>query len=157
MPVAEHLHFYMARPLHDLLDQHGRIAERRRCLALRALERGDERIGALDQPHSAPAAACDRLYHHGIADAARFALKQRRVLRAAVIAGHDRHVRLARDRLRRGFAAELAHGVAARPNEGDAGRCARIGKVRVFGEEAVAGMDRFGAGRLGRRDDAVAA
>ncbi len=39
------------------------------------------------------------------------------------------------------------------PDEGDAGRLARLGEERVLGEEAVAGVDRVGAGLDGLGDD----
>ena len=39
------------------------------------------------------------------------------------------------------------------PDEGDAGRVARLGEQRVLGEEPVAGVDRVGAGLDGLRDD----
>ena len=40
-----------------------------------------------------------------------------------------------------------------RADEGDAGRVARLGEERVLGEEAVAGVDRVGAGLDGLRHD----
>ena len=39
------------------------------------------------------------------------------------------------------------------PDEGDAVFLHDLGEARIFGEEAVAGMDRFGAGDFAGRDD----
>ena len=45
--------------------------------------------------------------------------------------------------------------VAGRADEGDAGVRARLGQRRVLGQEAVAGVDRVGAGPHRDRDDRV--
>jgi hypothetical protein len=51
--------------------------------------------------------------------------------------------------------AERAHGLGLRADEGDAGGGAGFGEFRAFGEQAVAGMDRIGARKLGDADDLV--
>ena len=53
---------------HVFLDEHARIAEGARGLALRARERGLEIAGLVDPPHALAAAARDRLDQHRIAD-----------------------------------------------------------------------------------------
>ena len=61
--------------------------------------------------------------------------------------------------LRRGDGARLVAGqgehVGARPDEGDAGVGAGLGQPRVLAEEAVAGVDRVGAGPHRDGDDRV--
>ena len=69
-------------------------------------------------------------------------------------AGQQRQAGLAHQLARGGLVAHLLHHVGARPDEGDALVGADLGEVGVLGEEAVAGMDRLGAGLQRRADDA---
>ena len=66
--------------------------------------------------------------------------------------GHDGHARLRGDPLRRELVAALPKRLGGRADPGQAGRLDRGGEVGVLGEEAVAGMDRVGAGLLRRAD-----
>ena len=63
---------------------------------------------------------------------------------------HDRHAGLARDPLRLELVAAGAQRLGRRPDPGQARGLDRLGEVGVLGEEAVAGMDRVGAGLLRR-------
>ena len=78
------------------------------------------------------------------------------VLRAALIARHDRHAGLRRDRLRLGFAAHAAHGIRARPDELDARSPARPRRNRHSrrGSRSPDGCRRR-PWLLGRGDDLV--
>ena len=58
----------------------------------------------------------------------------------------DRHARLGRDPLRRELVAALPERVRRRADPGQPGGLDRLGEVGALGEEAVAGMDRVGAG-----------
>ena len=69
----------------------------------------------------------------------------------ASMAGVDvEHRNAGRDRvlLRRDLVARHLEHVRAGADEGDAGVRGRLGEVGVLGEEAVAGVDRVGAGEL---------
>ena len=71
------------------------------------------------------------------------------------MAGDGRDARFGGELLRGDLVAHRADGMRVRPDEGDARRGERLGEVGALGEEAVAGMDRVGAGRPAGRDDLV--
>ncbi len=116
-------------------------------------ERGVERLGRVDAAHAASAAAGDRLDQHGVADLFGFAPEERRALFLAVISGHDGRARLHHRGFGGALQAHRAHRRRRRPDEHDASRGALLGELGVLAEEAVAGMQTFGAGALGRRED----
>ena len=72
-----------------------------------------------------------------------------------MIAGRARHARRHHPRLGLALVAHRPHRRRRRPDEDEAGRRAAFGEVRVFGEEAVARMDGFGARSLRRGDQRV--
>ena len=94
--------------------------------------------GRADDAHPAAAAARRRLDEEREAD----------LLRLAV--GHDRHAGLARDPLRRELVAAEPQRLRRRADPGEPGGLDRLREVGVLGEEAVAGMDRVGAGLAAR-------
>ena len=73
------------------------------------------------------------------------------VLILAVIARQQRDAGLLHQRLGRGFRAHRADRGRRRADEDDAGRRAGFGEFGILREEAVAGMDRLGAGLAARR------
>ena len=110
----------------------------------------------LDQAHALAAAAGHRLDQHRIADLSAASCGQPLGdLVVAVIAGHHRHAGLRHQRLGRVLRAHGADRRGRRPDEDQARRRAGLGEVGVLGQEAIAGMDRLGAGRSRRRDDRV--
>ncbi len=72
----------------------------------------------------------------------------------AVAAGHDRHVGLARQRPSRVFVAQPGHRLRAGADEVDVAAAADFVEVGVFGEEAVAGMNRLHVADFGGADHA---
>ena len=89
MRVGEHLHLHMARIEQGAFDEKVAVAEAGEGFGTRALQRGQQLVGAVYQPHAAPAATGHRLDHERVADALRFggkggvAIGQRRSSRAA--------------------------------------------------------------------------
>lgn len=70
--IAEHLHLHVARPLDELLDQHGVIVERLLGLALRRIQLLHEFFLGQRNAHALPATATYRLDHHRKTDLAGF-------------------------------------------------------------------------------------
>ena len=100
----------------------------------------------LHHAHAAPAAAGHRLEQHRVADLARQILGLLDAAQRALRAGDHRHPGrahgLAGDRL----VAHQADGLGRRADEGQLALGADLGEVGVFGEKAVAGVDRVAAG-----------
>ena len=148
--VGEDLHLDVPRPADRLLDERRRIAERALGLAHRRLDRLPQLGRVVDPAHAAAAAAGDSLDEDREAD---------------LLGAGDQLVQVGR---RRGgpqgrdaggpgrlqgphlVAGQLEH-LGRRADEGDAGLDAGAGQVGVLAEEAVAGIDRVGAGLAGRR------
>jgi hypothetical protein len=61
--------------------------------------------------------------------------------------GHDRHADLDGQIARRYLVAKPAHGLGLGADEGDTGVGAGVGEFGAFGQQAVAGVDRVGAGQ----------
>ena len=126
------------------------------CASDRALRSASgKRRGVRDQPHAAPAAAGDRLDHHGEADLFGFRQHHGVALVRALIAGHAGHAGLLHDLLGAGLVAHRLDRFRRRPDEDQPGVAAGLRKILVLGEEAVAGMHRAGAAGLCRGDDRV--
>jgi len=75
------------------------------------------------------------------------------VLDRALRAGNDRDARLDHRAAGLGLVSHAADLVGRRPHEHDPAPIADLGELRVLGQESVAGMDRLGAGDLGRGHD----
>ena len=148
--IAEHLHFDVARVLDVLLDVDVTVAERRFRLALRGLERLAHLAGVADDPHAAAAAAGDRLDDHREAQLAGDLEGLLFAVDRPVAAGQDRHAGLLHRAPRAGLVAEQPDDVRRRADELDVAGLADFGEVGALREEPVAGMDRVGAGDLGR-------
>ncbi len=105
-----------------------------------------------DEPHALPAASGSRLEQHREADldAPSTQLgKARRAFRS----GHERDTGGAQLLLRADLVPHPLHDVCPRPDEDEIRVLARSHEGRVLGEEAVPGMNRATAGRLGRGND----
>ena len=151
--VAKHLHLDMARPLEIALEEDSVISERARRLALRADKGARKFVGARHNTHAAAAAAGRGFDQHGIPDALGFGRERCGILRLAVITGHHGHAMPFHQRLCRGFRAHRADRLGRRSDEDKAGFRAGLGKIRILGQKAIAGMDRLGAARTRRLDD----
>ncbi|MGX1330982.1 hypothetical protein AB7M56_005481 [Bradyrhizobium elkanii] len=156
MAVTDNLHLDMARLADQPLDIDRIAAERRLGLRLAARIGLVEPGGILDQAHAAPAAAGDRLDHHGGAGAERG--EERLCLvetGRARSAGNDRDAAFLRQRLCLGLVAEQIERLRRRADEGDPLLGTAPRELRVLAEEAVARMQRIATRGLGRRDDGL--
>ena len=70
-----------------------------------------------------------------------------------VAARKDRHAGLLHRAARARLVAHQPNHVRVGSDEADVAGLADLGEIRALGEEAVAGVDRVGAGDLGRADD----
>ena len=154
LAVGKHLDFHVARVGQELLQVDHRVAERRAGLGAGQLGRLDQLGLVVDHAHAAPTAAAGGLDDHRVADLAGdrqgglFIFRQR-----AVGARHGGDAGALHGVLGRDLVAHQADHLGGRADEGEAGAFDLLGEVGVLGEEAVAGVDRGGAGDLGRGDD----
>ena len=151
--VAEHLDFDMAGIDDEFLDEDAIVAERGFRLRLRAREAFGDLPARMGDPHALAAAARRGLDHHGIADLVGDPGRMLGAVDHAEIAGHGRHVRGVREFLGFDLVAHRLDRAAVGADEDDAGLLQRGGESRAFGEKAIAGMDRLGAGLLAGGDD----
>ena len=151
--IGHHLQLYMARPVQVLLQVHGVVAE------------GGLALGAGDPPgfldlggiardlHAAAATTGGGLdqhrVHHLLGDGA--GLLQRRQLPQA--ARHQRHAQPAHGVLGGDLVAHHADMRRGRADEGQAMRLHHLGEAGILAEEAIAGVDRLGAGDGGGGED----
>ena len=146
--VADQLHLGVAGGLQVALDVDGAVLEHGLRGGARGGVQAREVLGAAHHVHAAPAAAGDRLDDHRVADPVGDLLRLLGRLHGLDRAGQQRQAGLlhqvARDRL----VPDLLHHLGARPDEGDPVVGADLGEEGVLGEEAIAGMDRVGAGLL---------
>ena len=153
--VAEYLHFDMPRAAHQLLQIDLVLAESGLGLALGREDGVEQLVLQLDRPHAAPAAAPGGLEHQGIADADGRALDRLGVVGQRLARGHHGHADRTGEVAGRHLVAEDAHGLRPWTDEDDAGRVAGLRELRIFGEEAVAGVDGVDLRLLGDTDDFV--
>ena len=154
--VAEHLHFDVARVLDELLDQHAIVAKTALGFALGAGELRLEILVGVDLPHAATAATGDGLDEHGIAHLLGGGFQRFDCLVFAMVAGRHGHAVLFHQRLGGVLQAHGADRLRRRADPCQASLDDRFGESRVLRQEAIAGMDRFGAGLERGLDDAVA-
>ena len=154
VPVGEHLHLDVSRVLEVLFEIDGGVAEGRPgfrpCDAYCTLERG---FGVHDT-HASASAPTRCLYDDRITDLSR---DLERFLRAigqrTIRAGDARHSGFLHDLLCVYFVAHQPDGLRLRTDENEATLVHAFGKVRVFGEKSVAGMNCLGVGHLRGTDD----
>ena len=143
--VAEHLNFDVARPLQIFLEIKRIVAERGLGLGTRRNERRGKLAFRRDDPHAAAAAAGRRLEHQRIADVARQIVGFRIGADAAVGAGHDRNAEFLGGAFGRDLVAHQSDMFGAGSDEVQIVLGENLGKPRVLGEKAIAGMHRVGA------------
>ncbi len=153
--ITEDLHLDVARAFDELLDIEPTVTERsfRLGLGLRH-ELGKLVLGARDA-NAATAATGRRLDHDGKAGLLDEGVGFFGRFEPALTAGHGRHSgsfgRIAGGDL----VAHEPDELGRRPDEHETGRLDGCGELGVLGEEAIARMNRIGAGRLGGGDDGV--
>ena len=145
--VGEDLHLDVAGAGQERLAEHRRVAERRLGLAPRRLQGRGQLPRVSDDPHAAATAAGRRLDEHGIRDL--------RLGVARVEVGQHGHAGLAHEPLGLGLEPHRRDRPRGRADPGEAGLADARGEAGVLRQEAVAGVDRVGARRLGRGDDRV--
>ena len=156
MAVAEHLHLDMARALDIFFDQHMGVAEGRSRFALAGEKRVGEVGGPFDQPHPLAAAARHRLDEHGVADRGGLIRQMIGILIVAKIAGRHRHACIGHQRLGRVLEPHGGDAGGIGPDPDEPGVDHRLRELRIFRQEAIAGMDRLRARVARRGDDAIA-
>ena len=155
VPVAEDLRLDMPWSRQIALQKDPIVAERRCRLALRTFERGREAGRLGDHPH-APAATTGRsLDQHREAQCLRRLEERAFFLAGAVVARDQRHACLGHQGLGAILGAHRLDHRRRRPDEGEPGLAAGTRERRVLGEEAIARMDRLGAGACRSLDDRI--
>ena len=154
VPVGKHLHFDMARPGQVTFEQDLVRTECRQCLPLAGSQCHGEILCALDNPHALAAAAQRGLDQDRKADATGFLRQKVRCLFAAVVAGYQRHTGGAHQLFGCGFAAHGSNRFGGRADKDQSGTLASAGKIRVFRQEAVTGVDGFGPAVAGDGQEA---
>src|ERR1019366_9548624 len=148
MPVAEDLHFDVARALDELLEVGARLAEVRLAEALDRLE-GVREFGRAAAYAEADAPAARRaLQDHRVADGLGSLDGDSRA-REERGAGQEGDAVRVGDLPRAVLQAELAHLLGRRADETDPGLVALVGEAGPLAQESVPRMDGFGA-RLAR-------
>ena len=155
--IGKHLNLNVARALHVFFSQHLVVAKGADCFALARRQRRLEVFRTLDHAHALAAAAGRCLEQHRVADAVALLLQKVGVLIVAVVAGHQRHVRLFHQCLGGRLGTHRPHGGCRRPNEHQSRCHAGIRELRVLRQEAIARMDRLRPGSQRHGDDFVAA
>jgi len=154
LAVGKHLDFHVAWIGQELLQVDHRVAERRARFGAGQFGRLDQVFLVVHHAHAAATTAAGGLDDHRIADFTAdpqggfLVFRQR-----AVGTGNGGHAGLLHRVLGRYLVAHQANGVGFRADEGEAGAFDLFGEVGVFREEAVARVDRRGAGDFGGRDD----
>ena len=153
LAVGEDLHLDVPRADHGLLEEHGRVAERRLGLAHAGLERVAQVLASLDPPHTAPAAAGDGLGEDREADLLGVGDELVEVgagLGAAAGSGSPAFLAAA---MARALLPVRCRTEAGGPTKVTPALGAGLGQVGVLGEESVARVDGVGAGLDGGADD----
>ena len=137
--VGQDLDLDVARALDIALAEDAAVAEARLRFPARRLERLLELVGRPHDAHSAAAAPRGGLDDQRVADLVRLARLD------------DGDAGLAGKPLGLELVAGRADRLRAGADEDEPGRVHGLGEVAVLGQEAVAGVDRVGAGLLARR------
>ena len=144
----------MARVLKKFLHVNRRIAERSTGFGLGRLHRMDQRSLGVHHAHAAPTTTASGLDDDRVTDRFGRALDDDRVVgQGAFRARHARHTGLDHGLLGRHLVAHDANGFRRRTDELEAAFFHTFGKVSVFAEKTIAGVDGFGVCDLGRGND----
>ena len=144
----------MARVLQEFFQIDLRIAESRSGLSAGGLHGVHQGCLGVDNPHAAPATAASGLDDHRVTDSTGDLDDFLRVIgQGAFRARYTGYTGADHRLLGRYLVAHHPDGFGCRANEGKAAALDALGKVSVFAQETVAGMDRLGVRYFGSRDD----
>ena len=152
MLVGQHLEFNVARVLDVLLHVEIAVAECARRFGLRGAIKSGEIVFVADDAHAAPAASGGGFNDDREADLPRPLHCLFGGGDYAIGAGENGHAMLLHGGARFFFFAHQADDIGSRPDELDVAGIAHFGEVRVFGKQAVAGMDGIDVGDFGGAD-----
>ncbi len=144
--VSEDLNLDVTGMRHIPFGEHPVVAEPRQRLALRGLNRIVETVGGLDHTHALPTTAGRSLDEERESDRGELSR----------IVGRLQNGDARFDRQLLGLLDLVAHGrdrIWRRTDPRNTGGVDRLGERRVFGQEAIAGVNRTGAGCLRGSDD----
>jgi hypothetical protein len=127
--VADDLHLDVARPAHQLLQEHLVVAEGSLGLPPAGGDLFVQLRLGLDRPHAAPAAAPARLQHHRVADLGREAPGLGRIVRQRSARRDHGDAGFLRQRPGGYLAAQAAHDIGPGSDEGDPRRGAGVGQL----------------------------
>ena len=147
--VGENLNFDVARIFEELFHVDGRVPEGDARLFLRHVDGGEEGRFRAHDAHAASAAAARCLDDDRIADLAGDLEDFLRIVGECSVGARDAgNARFAHGLLGAHLVAHEADAFGARTDEGEARTFDALGKVGVFREEAVTGVDRFRVGHF---------
>ena len=153
--IRQHLHLDVARIDDRLFDVDFAVAERTLRLAPGGFEGGTKFSPGMYQAHAFAAAAGRRFQHHGVTDALGNFFGFFYGSQAARGSGNEGHAGFFHLLTGAGFRTHHFHGARSRANKFHARIGARLGELRVFREEAIAGMNGLGARAFGHIEDLV--
>ena len=156
VPVAEDLHFDVARLLDVLFEVDAAVLEGLLGFLLGGVEAGLQADVVAGHAHAAAAAAGRRLDQHRDSRSRRASCSGLGLVGRSARRCRARRARSASLGQLAGLVlvAQPAHRLVRRADELDVAVAAHLGEVGVFRQEAVAGMDRLHVGDLGGADDA---
>ena len=151
--VGQDLHLDMLGALQELFNEDAVVAEGLGGLALDQIERGDDFLFLIAAAHTAAAAAGGCLEHDGEAVLLCLGQGLLSVLQRFGAAGNDGHAAADGRFLGGQLVAHLGQHMGGRADKHDAVLLAGAGKLRVFRQKAVAGVDGVHMAALGQIDD----
>jgi hypothetical protein len=153
--VAEDLHLDVLGSLDVAFEENGRVAEGVLRLGAGFREQAGELRWFFNHPHATPAATESRLDDEGETDLVRDRQGHVGIGDRLLGAGQDGDVEFVGERAGGGLVAHVFQKIRRGADEDDALTCAGAGEIRVFREEAVAGVDHRHALGLGEFHDAL--
>ena len=151
--VGKDLHLDVARPRDEFLHVEARVTEGRFGLTLGRFKQALQLIGTAHQTHAAAAATSGGFDHHGIAHRARQASCFIDAGKQALAARDGGHTNPLHGGLGGGLIAHGPDRLRRRAHKDQPMGAADFSKAVVLGEEPIAGMNRIGTARGGRRND----
>ena len=151
--VAHNLDFHVTGVSNQLFQIDLAIAECRLRLTAGGPDAVQDIGLVVDHAHAAPAAAPGRLDHHRVADVVRLALDIAGIVKGQGIGcGHDRDAGLFGQRAGGNLGAQLPHRVARGTDKINPRGAARVGKIGIFGQKSVTGVNGVDPGLQGNPD-----
>ena len=141
--VAQQLHLHMTRAAHQLLEIHLIIAKGGCGFAARDFQLRGQLVLGLNHPHTPATAAPAGLEHQRIADCASHLSDLIHVLWQSWRGRHHRHIGSHCRIARRHLIPQRAHDLGRRADEDDPVAGASLGKIGIFGQKTITGMNRI--------------